>query len=384
MDRHTHKRKTLVVLLAEARAHDITFKNFKQHVLDELDADLCVCIGAKSDFDYDNPFYTLAKHRFLYDEPEDFGDAFDYAFSEIQKDKYERFSGTNALYGKLRSPSHSTENITGYGRFDNPYDFDFDSVDDDEIVYHEPDFPNDTWRKHLFGIKKSNHGNSVKQERVTTFKKGLPWREFLKIKGQILGGVKDHEHQHPGSAGILIFFRWFLLKSLKESNLISEYDRFIITRSDFVFQLPHPNLELLSDKYIWIPNGEHYAGYTDRHVVLSKHNIEQYLNIFNCLVTRSNDYFFKMRNKTGWNLEQLIRFHLMQNRVLHLVREFPYVMYTVRGKHGTTRWAGGVWSAQHRCYIKYPSELAVSTYFKELFLESGLDISQFYKEMIQH
>lgn len=35
---------------------------------------------------------------------------------------------------------------------------------------------------------------------------------------------------------------------------------------------------------IWISNGEHYCGYTDRHVILSKTNIESYLNIFNNMV----------------------------------------------------------------------------------------------------
>lgn len=99
----------------------------------------------------------------------------------------------------------------------------------------------------------------VEEKAVTTYRKPLHWREFLKIRGQILGGVKDSEHQHPGAAGILIFFRWFLLKKLTETDLISEYDRFVITRSDYVFQLPHPKLELLKDKYIWNPNGEHYA-----------------------------------------------------------------------------------------------------------------------------
>ena len=36
----------------------------------------------------------------------------------------------------------------------------------------------------------------------------------------------------------------------------------------------------MDEKCIWIPDGEHYGGYTDRHVVLSKNNIESYLNIF--------------------------------------------------------------------------------------------------------
>ena len=36
-------------------------------------------------------------------------------------------------------------------------------------------------------------------------------------------------------------------------------------------------MENLNQRYIWIPNGEKYGGYTDRHAVLSKLNIHDYL-----------------------------------------------------------------------------------------------------------
>ena len=71
---------TLVIILSETRASELTFDNFKKNVIDELNADLCVCIGVKPDYDYENPYYKLAKFRFLYDEPDDYGDAFDYAY----------------------------------------------------------------------------------------------------------------------------------------------------------------------------------------------------------------------------------------------------------------------------------------------------------------
>ena len=61
---------------------------------------------------------------------------------------------------------------------------------------------------------------------------------------------------------------------------------------------------------VWIPDNEYYEGYTDRHVILSKNNIELYLNIFNNFVLRSTEYYNKMKNKDDWNLEQLIKFHL--------------------------------------------------------------------------
>jgi len=202
----------------------------------------------------------------------------------------------NGLYGKLQYPEQSTENISYYGLYDN---ININKYDDDEIVVHTKDFHNNLWKNQVYGIKHSNT-NLITQDNVITYKKHLYWREFLKVKDQFLGGVKDKNNQHPGSAGILIFFRWFLLKNLIDGDLINKYDRFIITRSDFIYQLPHPKVELMNENCIWIPNCENYGGYTDRHVVLSKNNIESYLNIFNNIVLKSNEYF--MKTKTNWNL----------------------------------------------------------------------------------
>ena len=58
-------KKTLVIVLSETRAHELTFENFKSNVIDVLDADLCVCIGTKPDYDVNNPFFQLAKYLLL-------------------------------------------------------------------------------------------------------------------------------------------------------------------------------------------------------------------------------------------------------------------------------------------------------------------------------
>ena len=315
--------RTLVIILSETRAHELSFDNFKKNVIDVLHADLCVCIGVKPDYDYNNPFINLAKYKFVYNEPNDFGDAFEYAYNVLSqnKPKYELLENVNDLHDKIQYTQQSTDN-------------------------------NNT---------------------------PLYWREFLKIKDQFLGGIKDETNQHSGSAGILIFFRWFLLKNMIDNDLINKYDRFIITRSDFIYQLPHPNIEIMNKTNIWIPNCEHYGGFTDRHVVLSQTNIIPYLNIFNNFVLESNSYFMKMKSKTDWNLEKVIKFHLEQNNVLHLVKEFPYIMYSVRNINGPTRWMGGNYSNIHGYYIKYPSEFDISTHYKNEFDKSNLPISYFYK-----
>jgi hypothetical protein len=373
---------TLVIILSETRSSELTFDNFKKNVIDELNADLCVCIGIKPDYDYNNPFYNLAKYKFTYDESDDFGDAFEYAYNiiSLNKPKYECIKNVNTLYGKLKN-QQSTENITYYGNNENNI-INFDDFNDDEIVIHTKDFPDKLWRNQVYGINNNDNCNLVSEHNVITYKKPLYWREFLKIKDQFLGGINDKYHQHPGSAGILIFFRWFLLKKLLENDLINNYDRFIITRSDFIYQLPHPKVELMNENCIWIPDCEHYDGYTDRHVVLSKNNIESYLNIFNNMVLKSNDYFMKMKVRGNWNLEQLIKFHLEQNNVLHIVKEFPYVMYSVRNINGTTRWCQGNYSNEFGYYIKYQSEYNKSSDYKNKYEESGLTIDEFYTKYI--
>ena len=375
--------KTLVIILCETRSYELTFESFKKNIIDELNADLCLCIGIKPNYDYNNPFYNLAKYKFLYNESDDFGDAFEYAYNILSNNrpKYECIKNINALYEKIQNPQQSNDNINYYGNNENNI-INFDDFNDDEIIIHTKDFTNDLSKTQIYGIKNNHNNNLVSQEHVITYKKPLYWREFLKVKDQFLGGIKDNDNEHLGSAGILIFFRWFLLKNLIENDLINKYHRFVITRSDFIYQLPHPKVELMNENCIWIPDCEYYGGYTDRHVVLSKNNIESYLNIFNNFVLRSNEYFMKMKDRGNWNLEQLIKFHLEQNNVLHLVKGFPYVMYSVRNINGTTRWAQGNYSNELGYYIKYQSEYDKSSYYKNEFEKSGLTIDEFYKDLI--
>jgi hypothetical protein len=374
-------KKSLVIILSETRASELTFDNFKKNVIDELNADLCVCIGVKPDYDYENPFYKLAKYRFLYKETDDFGDAFEYAYNIIseKKQKYECLLNVNTIYGK--KIQESTENITYYGNDDNITDR-INDFDDDEIIIHTKDFNDKSLKNQVYGIKNSSDNIFFNEENVITYKKPLYWRKLLKIKNHLFGGVKDDEDQHVGSAGILIFFRWFLLKNLIENDLINKYDRFIITRSDYIYQLPHPKVENMDENYMWIPDCEYYGGYTDRHVILSQNNIENYLNIFNNLVCRSNEYYMKMINKSDWNLEQLIKFHFEQNNIIHIVKEFPYIMYAVRNNNGSTRWSVGEYSNQYGYYIKYKTEYDKSTQYKIEYENSGLTINEFYKNKL--
>ena len=182
--------KTLVIVLSETRASELTFDNFKKNVIDELNADLCVCIGVKPDYDYNNPFYKLAKYKFTYNEPDDFGDAFEYAYNILSQNKptYERLDNINGVFGKIQYPKKSQKNITYYGNFSGYNENDIINIItnttntnfyDDEIIIHTKDFPDDLWKNEVYSKKMDDDNNNlISQKHVVTYKKSLYWREF--------------------------------------------------------------------------------------------------------------------------------------------------------------------------------------------------------------
>ncbi len=129
----------------------------------------------------------------------------------------------------------------------------------------------------------------------------------------------------------------------------------MVTRSDFIWDVPHPALEYLEPEVIWIPNGEGYGGLTDRLVVLSQSNYETYLNILHPVLTTPSQLASAMSGKSNWNLERFISFSLA--RAKSKVKLFPYPAFTVREWGGSTSWRKGKWNFRMGCFVKYASKL---------------------------
>ena len=237
---------TLVIVLAETRAHELTFDNFKKNVIDELGADLCLCIGVKSDYDYENPFYKLAKYHFLYNEEDDpnFAKSVEYSYENTQK--------------------------TGFEYFKDKY---------------------------------------VKHKHYTDF------YELRSRIGSCLIEYSDKFWNFIISTYIHIFFLWFLQKNMRESGLLSKYERFVILRSDYIYNLPFPKMEVLNEQYIWIPDSEDYNGICDRSVVLSANHFEHYVNILESFYTKSNRYYEIIKSQFEWNMEKILKMHLDENNL---------------------------------------------------------------------
>jgi len=192
----------------------------------------------------------------------------------------------------------------------------------------------------LRNIKISNNGN---------------WRQLIKIKDQWLGGVKG-ENQHPGSGGIVLYFREALLQHLEQNNLCNQYDWIVITRSDFIWQLDHPELKSLSKKRIYIPFGEQYGGYTDRHAIIPSNFVKTYLSTLREILFDIKKTINELtcENNWKWNPEKILYHHIKKFKLS--VRYVPYVMYSVRCEQTPTRWSKGIYDKKKNIYIKYPSE----------------------------
>ncbi|MGB0415773.1 MAG: hypothetical protein ACPGKS_02875 [Coraliomargarita sp.] len=271
----------LVVVLAETRESDLTYTLFEKNLLKQLGADLALCVANNEREDRKNPFYQKAKFVWTYDEPEDWGDAFD--------------------------------------AFQQRMGFDAD------------------------------------------------WRQLLNVREQWLGGVRGPKEQ-LGSAGILLFFRLFLKDCLLKSGVLDQYDRFIITRSDFMHRVPHVPLKLLDRDSIWIPDGEQYGGFTDRHIVLSGNHVVDAVSISDPIIEDPGALHDSMRAFDQWNLEKFIWFRFKQLELLPKVKLFPYTMYAVRGLNGHTRWSEGKYDPELGYYIKYEWEYRGYRYAKRALI----------------
>jgi hypothetical protein len=213
------------------------------------------------------------------------------------------------------------------------------------------------------------------------------WRLMLQIKGIWQGGIRSADPQESASS-ILPFCRWLLLRGLQQDGILDRYDRFVITRSDFVWLCPHPPLSVLERDAIWLPNGECYGGVNDRHIVLSRADVVNYLNQIDDILLDPIQLYEEMKNhaswnneeflarhkcyegmnwKPAWNDEQFLAHHLSRKGILDKVKLFPYVMYTARPMHDKSpTWSPGRYEPLVGHYVKYPNEFRIATAYARI------------------
>ena len=198
------------------------------------------------------------------------------------------------------------------------------------------------------------------------------WRKLCAdVDAQFLGGVKPC--RHPGSAGILLAFRYLFTQKLAE---LQGYDWFVFTRADFLYLCDHVDVRLLDPTKVWAKLGEEYGGYSDRHIVTHHTLVRKTHGVTEDVVCNPDVYRELVRDKEGWyNLESVLKEYWQRAGLA--VSQFPLPAFTVRAEGDSTRWSQGkehADTAHLGVRIKYPDEYELAkrmcnTTAKELGLQ---------------
>ena len=191
------------------------------------------------------------------------------------------------------------------------------------------------------------------------------WRRLEGLDESFLGGTGTGAERTPGSGAIIMFFRRLLRQELAGRGLADEYDWFIITRSDFLWLVPHVPLDLLDQSSIYIFDGEHYGGVTDRYAAIPADLIHDFLTIPDPIFDSPDDLCMRLRAVMAasgglMNPEIFIATRLREIGLWDRVRWLPYCAFSVRTAQGHTSWSGGTFDQAHGFFVKYPEELARS------------------------
>ena len=200
------------------------------------------------------------------------------------------------------------------------------------------------------------------------------WRDYLPpvkknetVESTLWGPANDMR----GSGLLIMVLRYFASQHILQLNLTEQYERFIITRSDFYYGCVHNISDFMTDNdSLWVPEGEEYRGYTDRHLVTSHEHVLQALNILPVLLSGPNPQFKSWLSSEEYNHnpEQLLKY--VWQDIHHLqVKQFKRVMFTVGIPNvDSTRWSEATHSFPpdigdiQNLKIKYWNEYVLTNY----------------------
>jgi hypothetical protein len=186
---------------------------------------------------------------------------------------------------------------------------------------------------------------------------GGSWRQLVPLGPMFLGGAGVGDS--VGSGAIIMYWREFLRISLPP-DLIEAYEWFIVTRSDFLWQVPHPRWEYLNPDKIYLMNGEQYNGVSDRHIIFHREFADSLLRIAAPIFEDSAGLRGRLEvsGLRDINPERYILFRLEELGLAQHLQFIPYMGFTIRHHETATRWSSGKFNSDLGFYVKYPEELS--------------------------
>jgi hypothetical protein len=188
---------------------------------------------------------------------------------------------------------------------------------------------------------------------------GPGWRTLLKPGAQLFGPIEPE----VASGAIVQYYRQFLKESIERAGVVDDYEWLVVTRSDLLWPIPHPDTRYLSGRHIYALDGEGYGGVGDRHLIVPRRFVTSFLEVPSPIFSNPQGLkreLDRISVAEDWPILNCERFLAARLKALGLSRHLrflPYVPFAVRPPGGSTRWMEGVLDEEKGYYVKYPTEL---------------------------
>lgn len=152
------------------------------------------------------------------------------------------------------------------------------------------------------------------------------WSPLCQLRPQWLGKSRC---QHPAAVAALWSLR-YQVKKLLTPEILHKYDRYIVTRTDFLYVCDHP-LPRLDSRYIWTPFGQEWQGINDRHAVASRTTILPYLEIIEELLSSPLEWYTKLSAipRPWWGPENIMWEYFQLTGWSRIIRKFYHPAFLV-------------------------------------------------------
>ena len=174
-----------------------------------------------------------------------------------------------------------------------------------------------------------------------------------------------------GTYGVIpLIFKHFIYQNY--SDILEEYDRIILTRTDMYYIHKYP---ILSNDHFWLMNGEDHGGYCDRFFCFPSKYLKECLNIceyvnskelsvlLNKMYEQNNNLSFienlRPIEKGMFNSECYHRLYFEYTGIVYKIRRCPVLQFLVSSPEDTSRtpnWKKKSTNFKNGLIIRYKSE----------------------------
>jgi len=159
------------------------------------------------------------------------------------------------------------------------------------------------------------------------------WDGFLKNQryndATLMGGIDANK----GSGAIIFAFRHFLLRN--KLSILQQYDRIILTRSDFYYIDQQAILPLGK---LYAVEGEGYGGVSDRHFIFDTSMTQDVLGILDFLCSERNFEMLNQLEKDSINPEKALLLFFKHSQIFQKLEFHQRVQFTVATEGDSSRW----------------------------------------------